>query len=121
MSRVLKNEVKILREDLMLCFRENLLSKQASACLSLPMIWMHVLVDREKETEDEEERRILMDEFDRNKEVIERGIQRLRQIDDKPLTDSSYSQTEACSECGGRTYRQGGCPLCIECGYSPCG
>ena len=32
-----------------------------------------------------------------------------------------YPQTDLCPECGERTYRQGGCPLCISCGWSPCG
>ena len=48
MSRVLKNELQILRENLMTCFRETLPSKQFSALLSLSIIWLDVLADREE-------------------------------------------------------------------------
>ena len=59
MSRVLKNELQILRENLMTCFRETLPSKQFNAMLSLSIIWLHVLADREAKTKDPEERRCI--------------------------------------------------------------
>ena len=77
MSRVLKNKLQILRENLMSCFRETLPSKQFSALLSLSAIWLGVLADRETKTEDPNERRRLEDEFDQGKRAIEQGIQRL--------------------------------------------
>jgi len=77
MSRVLKNKLQILRENLMSCFKETLPSKQFNATLSLSIIWLHVLVDREAKTEDQEERRCIADEFDEGKRSIERGIQTL--------------------------------------------
>ena len=43
----------------------------------------------------------------------------------KPIEEAtkiqSYPQSDLCPECGGRTYRDGGCPICISCGWSPCG
>ena len=55
MSRVLKNELQILRENLMRCIQETPPSKQFIALLSLPIIWLHVLVDRGEEIQDHEE------------------------------------------------------------------
>jgi len=77
MSRVLKNKLQILRENLMSCFKETLPSKQFNATLSLSIIWLHVLVDREAKTEDQEERRCITNEFDEGKRSIERGIETL--------------------------------------------
>jgi hypothetical protein len=79
MSRVLKNKLQILRENLMSCFKETLPSKQFNATLSLSIIWLHVLVDREAKTEDQEERRCIADEFDEGKRSIDRGIETLYQ------------------------------------------
>ena len=77
MSRVLKNELKDLRQNLMNCFQEDLPSKQVKTLLILSTIWLHVLVDREEEIEDPEERRQMEDEFDQGKRAIEHGIQRV--------------------------------------------
>ena len=77
MSRVLKNKLQILRENLMSCFKETLPSKQFNATLSLSIIWLHVLADREAKTEDQGERRCIADEFDEGKRSIERGIETL--------------------------------------------
>ena len=85
MSRVFKNKLETLRENLMSCFKETLPSKQFNATLSLSIIWLHVLVDREAKTEDQGERRRLEDEFDQGKRTIEQGIWRL------------YEQTEGAS------------------------
>jgi hypothetical protein len=77
MSRVLKNKLQILRENLMSCFKETLPSKQCNATLSLSIIWLHVLADREAKSNDPEERRCIADEFDEGKRSIERGIETL--------------------------------------------
>ena len=85
MSRVLKNELQDLRQKLMNCIRKTLPSKQFRALLFLSIIGLHVLVDREEDIKDPEERRRLEDEFDQGKRAIEHGIQRL------------YEQTEGTS------------------------
>ena len=77
MSRVLKNKLETLRENLMSCFKETLPSKQFNATFSLSIIWLHVLVDREAKTEDQEERRCITNEFDEGKGAIEKGIRLL--------------------------------------------
>ena len=126
MSRAFKGEIQELREKLMTCFRETLPSKQFNASLSLPVIWLHVLADREEKIKDEEKRGRLMKEFERGKSNIEKGIQMLyEQTQDRrneeDLTTDNYSQTDICPDCGEGTFRQGGCPICISCGWSPCG
>jgi hypothetical protein len=40
---------------------------------------------------------------------------------EKLLNTHLCSQTDRCPECGERIYREGGCPICIFCGWSPCG
>ena len=75
MSRVLKNKIQILRENLMTCFREALPSRQFNAMLSLSAIWLHVLVDREAKSKDPEERRCITNEFDQCKRSLTRGIE----------------------------------------------
>ncbi len=77
MSRVLKDELKDLREKVMACFRETLPSKQFNSLLSLSLIWLHVLVDGEEEIDDQEERRTLTNEFEERTNAIEKGIQLL--------------------------------------------
>ena len=77
MARVLEEELLDLRERLMTCFRETLPSKQFSALLSLSIIWLGLLVDRETKTEDPKERRRLEHDFDEQKRTIEHGIERL--------------------------------------------
>ncbi len=118
MSRVLKNELQILRENLMACFRETLPTKQVNAVLSLSLIWMHVLADKEEGIQNPKERRRLMEEFDRNKEPLDKAIQKIRESKDGNKT---LSPKEACPECGEKTYPEGGCQLCMRCGWSPCG
>ena len=87
MSRVLKNELQILRENLMSCFKETLPSKRFNATLSLSIIWLHVLVDKEAKFEDQEERRCIADEFDEGKRSIERGIETLYQQTNRGTTE----------------------------------
>ena len=77
MSRVLKDELQELKQKLMTCFQETLPSKQVSATLSLSIIWLGVLGDREAKTEDAKERRCIEDEFEEGKRTIARGIEML--------------------------------------------
>ena len=77
MSRVLKNELQELRKKLMNCFQETLPTKQFNAMLSLYILYLHVLADREEKSQNPEERRQLTDEFEGRKESIERGIRML--------------------------------------------
>ena len=92
MSRVLKNELQILRENLMNCFRETLPSKQFCALLFLSTIELHVLVDKEEAIQDPKERRRIQDEFDQGKRAIEDGIRRVyEQTEGRSFKDSLKS------------------------------
>lgn len=37
------------------------------------------------------------------------------------ITFHPYPKNGRCPECGEIIYREGGCPICISCGWSPCG
>ena len=77
MARVLKDELQNLRKKLMTCFRETLPSEQFSALLSLSIIWLGVLMDREAKVQDPMERRRLEHDFEEQKRAIKHGIERL--------------------------------------------
>ena len=77
MARVLEEELLDLRERLMTCFRETLPTQKVSTSLSLTIIWLGVLADRERKTQDPKERRRLKHDFDERKRAIEHGIERL--------------------------------------------
>ena len=92
MSRVLKNELQDLRQNLMNCFQKTLPSKQFRALLFLSTIELHVLADREEVIQDPKERRRLQDEFDQGKRAIEHGIQRVyEQTEGRSFKDSLTS------------------------------
>jgi len=75
MSRVLKNELQNLRKSFETCLHKMPLNKQFSALFFLSAIWLHVLVAREEETQDKEERRCITNEFDQCKKTLTRGIE----------------------------------------------
>ena len=77
MSRDLKNQFRDLAERAMTCFRNTHSSKQFNALLSLSVIWLGVLTDREANTEDPKERRCIEDEFEQGKRAVERGMEML--------------------------------------------
>ena len=77
MARVLEEELLDLRERLMTCFRETLPTEEIRTSLSLTIIWLGVLADRETRTQDPKERRRLKHDFDERKQAIEHGIERL--------------------------------------------
>ena len=79
MSRVLKNELRNLRQSFETCLHKMPLNKQFSALLFLSMIWLHVLVAREEGIQDEEERRCITNEFDQCKRTLTKGIEMLHE------------------------------------------
>jgi len=40
---------------------------------------------------------------------------------ERPLNQPNYPSKDICPECGERTFMQGRCPICMRCGWSPCG
>ena len=77
MSRDLKNQFRDLAKEVMTCFRNTQPSKQFMALLSLSVVWLGVLTDREAKTEDPKERRCIEDEFEEGKGTVERGMEML--------------------------------------------
>ena len=77
MSRDLKNQFRDLAERVMTCFQNTHSSKHFNALLSVSIIWLGVLGDREEQIEDEEERRCTKDEFDKGKRNVKQGIEML--------------------------------------------
>ena len=77
MPRVLSNELRDLRENMMTCFQKTLPNKQFMALLTLSICQLGVLADREAETQDEKERRCIEDELTAGKRTIEKGIEML--------------------------------------------
>jgi len=77
MSRVLKNELRNLRQNFETCLHKLPLNRQFGALLSLSVIWLHVLVAREEGIQDEEERRCITNEFDQCKRALTKGIEML--------------------------------------------
>lgn len=79
MSGVLESEVKALRQDLEVGFQETRPTENFRATMMLGMIQLDVLTKKIQETQDPQERRRLIREFERGKESIGKGIQMLKQ------------------------------------------
>ena len=72
-----QNEVAKLREEVMHSFRIYLPSKEFSTRMALALIWMHMLVKRIETSRDLSERRKLLQDFSRSKNLIERWTRAL--------------------------------------------
>ena len=79
MLQRLQKELMEVREDLMLCFRETMPSKEFSTAMILGTVHLHLIVDRAIRTNNPEERRRLINEFHEGRDTIEKGIKILRQ------------------------------------------
>ena len=81
MKNLLRNIEKELietRQKLMVCFRDTLPSKEFRATILLAMIGIHITADQIKKSRNPEERRRLINEFDRRKNAVEKGIRMLK-------------------------------------------
>ena len=79
MSRDLDNEIQKLRRDLQVGLEEAKPCEQFKACMILAVVQLHVLVASFKDSQDQNERRRLINEFSRKRGVVEQGIQLLNQ------------------------------------------
>ena len=77
MSRVLKKELQKIQENLMLCFRETLPTKQFNAILFLVSMDLGLLVEEEEKNQNQKERRRIIHEFNKERKIIRKGIQRI--------------------------------------------
>ena len=77
MPRDLKEELRKTRKELTACMAETMPSKEFSATIIMAMVGLHVIEARIRKTHNLEERRKLIDEFNRGKTIIEKGIKAL--------------------------------------------
>jgi len=120
MFRFLKDELQELKQKLMTCFQEALPSKQFSATLSLSIIWLGVLGDREEQIEDPKERRRIEDEFEEAKKPLKEGSKCSMGRQEETLKRPSRTRSELCPECGGPMQPTGRCFTCLVWGESSC-
>ena len=79
MTRDLENEVKALRQGLEAGFKKANPTYQFKATMVLAVVQLLVLIELIKNSQRPEERRELFNEYRREKEGIEKGIQMLSQ------------------------------------------
>ena len=74
----LKQELMGVRQDLMAALGQTTPAKEFGATLLMAMVGLHVTEARVRKTQNFEERRRLINEFNRQRNAIEKGIQALR-------------------------------------------
>jgi hypothetical protein len=79
MSRDLVNEIKELREELQVALQKGKPCVEYSANMTLAMLKLHVLVEQVNNSQDKNERRRLIREYQEKKKTVEKGIQFLFQ------------------------------------------
>jgi hypothetical protein len=79
MSRDLDNEIQNLTRDLQVGFEKANPSQQFRATIILAVISLHALVEMARNSKDQNERRRLINEFQRKKGTLEKWTQLLRQ------------------------------------------
>jgi hypothetical protein len=89
MARVLQKELCELHEKLMRCFKETLPTKQFYASLTISTIGLGVMLVKETEIQNDEERRVLENEFDKGKRDIENRIKMLYEQTNRKLPEST--------------------------------
>lgn len=78
MSQNLNEELRGIREDLTSCLKETFPSKEFRATLIMAMVGLHVIEARIRKTQNLNERRQLINEFNKGKGTIEKGIHALK-------------------------------------------
>ena len=74
----LKQELMRVRQDMMAALGQTTPAKEFGATLRMAVVGLHVTEARIRKTQNLEERRRLINEFNRQRNAIERGIQALR-------------------------------------------
>ena len=74
----LKKELMGVRQDLMAALGQTTPAKEYGATLMMAMVGLHVTEGRIRKTQNFEERRRLINEFNRQRNAIEKGIRVLR-------------------------------------------
>ena len=81
MSRDLDEGLNQLREDLMSCFRETAASREFKDRTFMATVWLGVIAEKAQVTTSLTERGQLLNEFAKNKSVIEKGIKLVKEIE----------------------------------------
>ena len=79
MSQNLRRELGKLRQKLVASLCETIPTRDFSAAIIMAMVGLHVMEARIRKTRNLEERRRLIDEFNKGKRTIEKGIRTLKQ------------------------------------------
>ena len=87
MAKILniKKEVQSLRKEVMQSFRTYLPAKEFSTRIILALVWMHMLVRRIEASRDLNERRKLLQDFDRSKRSIVHSLRDFRQYGNRRI------------------------------------
>ena len=88
----LKREIQKTRDALMVALGQTTPAKEFGATLMMGVVGLHVTETRIRKTQNFEERRRLINEFNRQRNAIEKGIQALR----KSSRESSKDTGERC-------------------------
>jgi hypothetical protein len=80
-----QNKLETVREDLMACFREKVITRQVSANLSLAMVWLHLITEKIELTPNPMERRRLATEFEKGIATLETTLRCFAPTKSTPL------------------------------------
>ncbi len=83
-----QKKLEKIRKELMECLRETFPTKEFSATIMMAMVRLHMIEAGIRETQNLEERRRLIDEFNNKRKAIERGIRLLWQSSGRHVKDS---------------------------------
>jgi hypothetical protein len=93
----LKQELMRVRQDLMAAMGQTTTAKEFGATLLMAMVGLHVTEARIRKTQNFEERRRLINEFNRQRNAIEKGIQALRKSSRESSKDPGERRKRAMS------------------------
>ena len=78
MLQNLKRDLKKIREELMACRRNTMPAKEFGATLLMAVVGLHVTEARIRKTQNLDERRRLINEFNTRRRTVEKAIRLLR-------------------------------------------
>ena len=97
MLQNLKREIQKTRDTLMAAMEQTTPAKEFGATLMMAVVGLHVTEARIRKTQNFEERRRLINEFNRQRNAIEKGIQALRKSSRESSKDPGERRKRAMS------------------------
>ena len=95
MLKNLQKELGDLRQELMNSLIGTMPSKEFRATIIMAMVGLHMIEFRIRKTQNLEERRQLIHEFNRGKDTVKKGLQALKQSTQKRSTYSEQKLRKA--------------------------